>query len=300
MNKGELSRRYLLFLCAVFINAFSIALITKAMLGTSPISSVPFVLSLFTPWSMGLHTIFFNFLFIILEMLMMKRNEIREKKYELLLQVPITICFGLFIDLSMYALGWVHPEHYVVQVLTLLLGCFILGLGISFEVKADVAMVTGEYLVQVMSRFFHREFGLVKVCFDVTLVIMACILSLLFLPGLEGVREGTVVAALSVGRTLFETLHACLRQVVAGETPSRRFSTKGRREVSARYYDCPGVRQRRTAVGADVGQRVGYKILRQGAHYVGRTGEPPAGVLRFAARTVRVVELPVAADHAGL
>ena len=83
MNKGELSRRYLLFLCAVFINAFSIALITKAMLGTSPISSVPFVLSLFTPWSMGLHTIFFNFLFIILEMLMMKRNEIREKKYEL-------------------------------------------------------------------------------------------------------------------------------------------------------------------------------------------------------------------------
>ena len=199
MNKGELSRRYLLFLCAVFINAFSIALITKAMLGTSPISSVPFVLSLFTPWSMGLHTIFFNFLFIILEMLMMKRNEIREKKYELLLQVPITICFGLFIDLSMYALGWVHPEHYVVQVLTLLLGCFILGLGISFEVKADVAMVTGEYLVQVMSRFFHREFGLVKVCFDVTLVIMACILSLLFLPGLEGVREGTVVAALSVG-----------------------------------------------------------------------------------------------------
>ena len=53
----------------------------------------------------------------------------------------------------MYALGWVHPEHYVVQVLTLLLGCFILGLGISFEVKADVAMVTGEYLVQVMSRF---------------------------------------------------------------------------------------------------------------------------------------------------
>ena len=94
MNKGELSRRYLLFLCAVFINAFSIALITKAMLGTSPISSVPFVLSLFTPWSMGLHTIFFNFLFIILEMLMMKRNEIREKKYELLLQVPITDCLS--------------------------------------------------------------------------------------------------------------------------------------------------------------------------------------------------------------
>ena len=89
MNKGELSRRYLLFLCAVFINAFSIALITKAMLGTSPISSVPFVLSLFTPWSMGLHTIFFNFLFIILEMLMMKRNEIREKNMNCCCRFPL-------------------------------------------------------------------------------------------------------------------------------------------------------------------------------------------------------------------
>ena len=199
MKKGELSRRYLLFLCAVFINAFSIAVITKAMLGTSPISSVPYVLSLFTPWSMGVHTIVINFLFIVLEMLMMKRNEIREKKYELLLQVPITICFGLFIDLSMYALGWLQPENYIVQLLTLLLGCFILGLGISFEVKANVAMVTGEYLVQVLSRFVHREFGWVKVCFDVTLVAIACLLSFLFLPGLQGVREGTVVAALVVG-----------------------------------------------------------------------------------------------------
>ena len=99
MSRKELLRRYLLFLGAVFVNAFSIAVITRALLGTSPISSVPYVLSLCVPsGTLGSYTIIMNLLFIVLEMCMMKRHEIREKRYELLLQVPITLCFGFFID----------------------------------------------------------------------------------------------------------------------------------------------------------------------------------------------------------
>lgn len=200
MNRKELIRRYTLFIGSVLINAFSIAVITKALLGTSPISSVPYVLSLFTPYTMGQYTIYMNLLFILLEMAMMKRQEIKEKRYELMSQVPITLCFGLFIDVSMHVLlSWLHPAYYLAQIVTLLVGCFLLGLGISLEVKANVAMVTGEYLVQIISKFVRHEFGFVKVCFDVTLVAISCILSLCFLGGIEGVREGTVVAALIVG-----------------------------------------------------------------------------------------------------
>ena len=39
-------KRYILFFIGVFINSFGISVITKADLGTSPISSVPYVLSL--------------------------------------------------------------------------------------------------------------------------------------------------------------------------------------------------------------------------------------------------------------
>ena len=105
MNRKELFRRYTLFLCSVFVNAFSIAVITKALLGTSPISSVPYVLSLFTPGTMGQYTIIMNFGFILLEMVMMKRKEIYEKRFELLSQIPVTLCFGAFIDVSMHLLG---------------------------------------------------------------------------------------------------------------------------------------------------------------------------------------------------
>lgn len=199
MSKKDLYKRYFLFLCSIFINSFSIAVITKAALGTSPISSVPYVLSLFTPFTMGQYTIVMNFVFILLEIVFMTKAEVHEKRYELWAQVPITLCFGSFIDVSMHFLWWLEPTAYLSQIVTLLIGCVLLALGISLEVKANVAMVTGEYLVQVISRFVKREFGFIKVLFDVTLVTIACILGLVFMGRIDGVREGTIVAALIVG-----------------------------------------------------------------------------------------------------
>ena len=199
MSKKELVRRYTLFMFSVLVNGFSIAVITKALLGTSPISSVPYVLSLITPLTMGQFTIYMNFLFIMLEMILMGKEETKAKRYELMSQVPITLCFGLFIDLSMYVLWWLEPSYYLSQLFTLLVGCVILATGISLEVKANVAMVTGEYLVQIISKVLRKEFGFIKVCFDVTLVVIAIILSLCFLPSIQGIREGTIIAALIVG-----------------------------------------------------------------------------------------------------
>ena len=199
MSRTELVRRYSFFTLSVLVNAFSIAVITKALLGTSPISSLPLVLSYITPGTIGQFTIYLNFLFILLDLTMMTRTEIRQKWTELVAQIPITLLFGFSIDLGMACLAWLEPSYYLARVFTLLVGCFLLGAGVSMEVKANVAMVTGEYLVQVISKFVRRDFGLVKVCFDVSLVIIASALSFIFLHGLEGVREGTVVAALLVG-----------------------------------------------------------------------------------------------------
>lgn len=192
-------RRYLLFVASLFINAFGIAFITKALLGTSPITSVTYVLSLFTPFTMGIWTILLNLLFVVLEPFLMTRRELREDLRMYLLQIPISFCFGLFIDFSMFMLSWLEPSAYVMKVTVLLVGCVILALGIALEVKANAAMMAGEYLVKAITRRFHGEFGYVKLGFDVTLLTIACILSLVFLSDIQGVREGTVVSALLVG-----------------------------------------------------------------------------------------------------
>lgn len=194
-----LLRRYLLFVVALFINAFGIALITKALLGTSPITSVTYVLSMFTPMTMGQWTIVLNLLFMLGELPFMTRQDLKNDRRIFLLQIPVTLFFGTFIDCSMSALSWLEPQAYAAKIVSLLLGCFVLAVGIAFEVKVNVAMAAGEYFVRAISRRLHREFGYVKLGFDVTLVILACVLSLVFLSGIYGVREGTVTAALIVG-----------------------------------------------------------------------------------------------------
>lgn len=192
-------RRYLLFLVSLFVNAFGIALITRALLGTSPITSVTYVLSMVTPWTIGEWTIILNILFIVLEIPFMNKAAFRTDLRMFLLQIPISFCFGMFIDLGMNILFWLHPVSYISQIVALLIGCFVLAAGIALEVKADIAMMAGEFFVRVLSKYFKVEFGYMKLGFDVTLVVLACVLSLIFMSGIYGVREGTVAAAILVG-----------------------------------------------------------------------------------------------------
>lgn len=194
-----MSRRYILFAVSLFVNAMEIAFITKALLGTSPITSVTYVLSMFTPLTIGQWTIVLNLLFVLFELPFMTRKELKDDLRMFLLQIPISLCFGTFIDLSMNMLYWLEPVKYIDQIIYLLVGCVILAAGITLEVKANVAMMAGEYFVRVISQRFHGEFGYVKLCFDIILVCIACLFSICFMSGIYGVREGTVAAALLVG-----------------------------------------------------------------------------------------------------
>ena len=194
--KNNTAKRYLFFLIGILINAFGVALITKAALGTSPISSVPYVLSLrFTP-TLGAFTFVMNLIFIILQPVLLRRD------YQpiQLLQIVVNIVFSWFIDVSMNLLGWLEPQNITVELLVLLLGCAVLGLGISVEVAPDVLLVPGEGLVGALTAASGRRFGSVKVAFDVTLVLISLALSLLFFHRLNGLGLGTVISALLVGR----------------------------------------------------------------------------------------------------
>ena len=191
----EKLKRYIVFLIGLFINSLGVSLITKANLGTSPISSIPYVLSLNFPFTLGQFTIAFSLLLILIQLVILRRNF----KAEHLLQIPISILFGYFIDLTMVMLFFVNPQTYLSSVVYLLIGCVILGFGVYTEVLANVAMLPGESFVRAVSYTWKTEFGSTKVAFDVSLTVIAAVLSLLFAHRLDGVREGTIIAALLVG-----------------------------------------------------------------------------------------------------
>lgn len=49
----EKAKRYCVFLLGLFINSLGVSLITRADLGTAPISAIPYVLSLHFPLTLG-------------------------------------------------------------------------------------------------------------------------------------------------------------------------------------------------------------------------------------------------------
>ena len=193
----RLTLRYVFFVLGVAINSFGVAFITKSALGTSQISSIPYVLSLrFTGLSFGVCTFLFNMLFILGQVVLLKKA-FRPIQ---LLQIAVNVLFSAMIDVSMAALWFFQPGSLPVRLGSLVVGCVILAVGISIEVAPDTLVVPGEGIVRAISQVSGKRFGTVKVYFDVTLIVIAVALSLLFFGKLNGIGVGTVVSALTVGK----------------------------------------------------------------------------------------------------
>ncbi len=194
--------RYFFFALGIFINSFGVAFVTKSDLGTSQISSVPYVLSLaFPDYTFGMTTFIFNVLFIIIQIIILRRD-FHPIQF---LQVFANILFSFFIDVSMNWLAFFQPETFIAKFISLIIGCMILAIGICIEVAPNVIVVPGEGVVRALALAItikkpKVKFGTIKIYFDVTLIIIACILSFIFFGELNGIGLGTIVSALIVGR----------------------------------------------------------------------------------------------------
>ena len=229
----EKLKRYLIFLVGLFVNSLGVSLITKANLGTSPISSIPYVLSLNFPFTLGSFTIFFSIFLIVLQLIILRKNF----KLEHILQIPVSIIFGYFIDLTMILFSWVNPEAYIMKIVYLLIGCLILGVGVYMEVLADVVMLPGESFVRAIVLIWKTNFGTTKICFDVSMSVTAAVLSFVFAGRLAGVREGTVIAALLVGfiaRLIGKKL-AFLKDMIFPESVSAESENEAKEQTAGTY-----------------------------------------------------------------
>ena len=188
-------KRYCIFMIGLFINSLGVSLITKANLGTSPISSIPYVLSLNFPLTLGNFTILFSLILILFQFVLLKKDF----KLEHLLQIPVSTAFGYFIDLTMLFFTSLKLSSYGSKAVALLIGCLVLGFGVYLEVLADVVMLPGESFVRAVCSAFDQKFGRTKIIFDMSMSVIAMICSFIFTSSINGVREGTLIAALLVG-----------------------------------------------------------------------------------------------------
>lgn len=197
MTKNELIKRYILFIISLFFAALGVAFTKHGGLGVSPISSVANVLNYRLPQiSLGNWLILWNCVLILGQILILRR------KFQSiqLLQVPLSFLFGWFTDLGMLLVAPIAVEAYPVRLLMVGIGIVILGFGISLAVIANVIMNSGEAFVKAISDTIRKEFGDVKIAFDIFCVVLALFLSLLFFDfTIVGTREGTILSALFTG-----------------------------------------------------------------------------------------------------
>ncbi len=192
------SLRLLFFVLSIFITALGIVLITEASLGTSPISSIPIVLSLYLPWTFGEITLVLNGLFFLLEILLLRNRFPRREIF----QLGVIFLFSGALDFYMPFFAFLRNQPFPMALLILLFGCAVLGFGICIEVAANVIMVPGDGIVKAIAHVGKWKLGSVKVGVDSSMVLGAVCLSTLFggLGQFQGLGVGTLLSALCIGQ----------------------------------------------------------------------------------------------------
>ena len=198
------TKRFVLFFLGLTIAGIGVALSTRPGLGTSPITSLPYVTTFKFPWTLGMATIAINLFFILAQFIILKRRF----GWSHIAQLPTLLAFGFFIDFGMWLTNFYIPESYFLRVAEEVIGCLFLAVGIGFQLIANISLMPGDGFIRVVSEEYRIPFGTVKICFDSTIVISAIIFSLCCFQNITGVREGTVIAAFLVGYFIKQQLGA--------------------------------------------------------------------------------------------
>ncbi|KAA8433740.1 hypothetical protein FKV73_02700 [Weissella paramesenteroides] len=178
--------------------AAGVSLSRIAELGTSPIASIPNVLSYMTPLSIGSLTIVFMVICVGIQAIFLKRNF---SLVNLLQIIPGSI-FGVLINIFLSIFSFIQVTVYWQKLSLTIISIVVLALGVYLEVSSHSIILPGEGLAKAISITMSKPFAKTKIWVDSSMVIIALILALVIFHGLTGIREGTVLSALLVGHVV--------------------------------------------------------------------------------------------------
>ena len=187
--------RYLIYLISLFIISLGASLSIKANLGTSPLICLPYVCSLITNLSVGIVIFLFTILFIVIQITLLGKG-FEKRQYP---QFIVGSVFSFFVDFSLMLVNFINPIGYINQFLLLLFSCLVVAFGVLLEIQTEVVYLPADGVIVAISQVLKKEFPKVKPFVDTSMVIIAAVLSIVFLGYFAGVREGTIISALIIG-----------------------------------------------------------------------------------------------------
>lgn len=197
MSKKELLKRYTLLVVSLFIGAVGVALSKRGELGLSPVSSIANVMSVkFDETSFGLWLVVWNLLLIAGQIALLRKDF----KPIQLLQVPMSMLFGVFTNIGVKIVAPIQFESYIGSLSLVVWGVVLCALSIALSLLANVIMGSNEAFVRALADTIKKDFSTVKVVFDIACAFFAVALSLIFFhTKVIGMREGTILSAVCTG-----------------------------------------------------------------------------------------------------
>ena len=195
--------QHVLLLVSLCVMTLGVAVCVRSMLGSSVISTLPYVFEIAGKQGMVPKLTIGQYTYIMNAILVLGQIAVLRRKFETvqLFQLLVGFVFGSLIDLNMLLTTWLQPVDLWKKIVAQVLGCTILGVGISLEVRCGSVTMPGEGFPVAVSQVTGAAFHKVKIWVDCSLVVLAVIFSYIFFGAWQWyiVGIGTLFAMVYVG-----------------------------------------------------------------------------------------------------
>lgn len=195
---AQWATRVVIYIIGLFFMAMGVAFAVNSDLGVSPVTSLPYVVSLISGTALSTCVIIVYGTYILLQILILRK----EFRIINLTQIIFSSIFGYFTDFTKWLLGDFALPTYAGQLAMLAISIVMVAFGVFLYLEVDLVSMPMEGLTQAIAKKLNKPFHNVKVVVDCASVVIGITLSFVFLHGLFGIREGTVITAIVVGKIM--------------------------------------------------------------------------------------------------
>lgn len=204
MNKGlrvgKIINRIIIYILGLFILALGVALSINSQLGVSPVNSLPYVVSVITGKEISTCVIGVFSFYILVQVVLLRK----EFKWFNLVQLIFSTIFGYFVDFAKFLIGDFIIPTYMGQLVMLAISIILVAIGITLYVNVNLMNMPMEGMTDAVQKKIFKKLSFydVKVIVDCLSVGIGIVLSWIFLGELVGIREGTIICAMLVGKIM--------------------------------------------------------------------------------------------------
>ena len=194
--KRKFATKLLFYFGGLIVMTLGVVISVKSDLGVTPISSIPYTMTVVLGMDLGIATMLFSVFMVLLQIVILR------KRFKIinLLQLPIGILFGACLTVCGKLMTPVPvPDNFIVKFIIMLVSTVFVALGVFLYVAPRFVPLAPEGFIIAVTQVTKLSFSTVKVIFDVTMVAVSMVTCLIAIHSLGSVGIGTVAAAILVG-----------------------------------------------------------------------------------------------------